>query len=181
MHEKSLFAILMRSPWWASGLLAVAVAAGMRFFLPLVFAIFAGAPFAVICAYVGWRQLRAPSAASTAAGLERLRAMPWEEFARSLEDAWRRQGYEVKATGAPQADFELVRDSRTTLVACKRWKATRTGIEPLRELEAAGRVREAHECVYVAVGEITDQARKLAAQKGIRLMEGAELVSLFKN
>jgi restriction system protein len=181
MHENSLFSILLRSPWWASGLLAVAVGAGLRFFLPLEFAVFAAVPFAAICLYVGWRQLRVPSAARTAAGLERLRAMPWEEFARALEEAWRRQGYAVKALGAPQADFELARDARTTLVACKRWKATRTGIEPLRELEEAGRARGAHECLYVAAGEITEQARELAARKRIRLMEGAELVSLLKN
>jgi len=106
--------------------------------------------------------------------------MPWEEFARALEEAWRREGYAVKAIGVPQADFELVRGARTTLVACKRWKATRTGIEPLRELEAAGRAREAHECVYVATGEVTEQARELAVQKGIRLVEGAELVLLLR-
>ena len=179
IHENSLFAILLRSPWWMSGALAVAIGAGMRMFLPIEFAVFAAAPFAAIAAYVAWRQLRTPSAARVAAGLERLGARPWDEFSRALEEAWRRQGYEVKATGAPHADFELAKGSRTTLVACKRWKATRTGTEPLRELEAAGRAREAHECVYVAAGEVTGQARELAAHKGIRLLEGAELALLL--
>jgi len=175
MHENSLFAMLLRSPWWISAALALAIGAGARVWLPLEFAVFAAAPFGVIAAYVGWRQLRTPSAARVAKGLERLRAMSWEEFSCALEAAWRREGYEVKAIGAPHADFELARGARTTLVACKRWKATRTGTEPLRELEAAGRKREAHECVYVAAGELTGQARELAAQKGIRLLEGAEL------
>ena len=179
MHENSLFAMLLRSPWWASGALALAIGAAMRMFLPLEFAVFAAAPFAVIAAYVGWKQLRAPSAARIAKGLERVRAMQWDEFSAALQEAWRRQGYEVKAAGEPHADFELAKGSRTTLVACKRWKATRTGTEPLRELEAAGKKREAHECVYVAAGEVTAQARELAAQKGIRLLEGAELALLL--
>jgi len=180
LHQNSLFAILLRSPWWMSGSLAVAIGVGLRFVLPVEFALFSAAPFAAIAAYAGWRQLRSPSEARIAKGLERLRAMPWEEFSRALEEAWRREGNEVRALGTPQADFELVRGGRTTLVACKRWKATRTGIEPLRELEAAGRAREAHECVYVAAGEITGQARELAAQKKIRLLEGPELALLLK-
>ena len=63
--------------------------------------------------------------------------------------------------------------------ACKRWKATRTGIEPLRELEEACRAREAHGCIYVAAGEVTEGARAFAAQKSIRLVQGAELAKLL--
>src|SRR5690349_3664330 len=103
MHENSLFAMLLRSPWWMSALLAVAVGVGLRFVLPLEFAVFSAAPFALIAAYVAWRQLRAPSAARVAKGLERLRALPWDEFARALEEAWKREGYAVKALAAPHA------------------------------------------------------------------------------
>jgi hypothetical protein len=42
----------------------------------------------------------------------------------------------------------------------------RTGIEPMREFHAAARAREANERVYVAAGEITDNARAFAAEKG---------------
>jgi len=42
--------------------------------------VFAALPFAVIAAYVGWQQLRAPSARRVAGALERLRAMSWEDF-----------------------------------------------------------------------------------------------------
>ncbi len=179
MHENSLFAMLLRSPWWASAALAIAIVVGVRFLVPVEFAVFAALPFAVIAGYVGWHQLRAPSAARVAARLEKLRAMPWEEFARAIKEAYRREGYTVKAHDGRQADFELVKGSRTTLVACKRWKATRTGIEPLRELEAARSARDAQECAYVAAGEITEQARALAAQKKIRLVEGGELAKLL--
>ena len=179
MHERSLFAVLLRSPWWASALIAGAIVAGARLLVPTLYAVFAALPFGVIAAYVGWKQLRAPSATRVAARLKELRGMGWDEFAAAMAAGFRREGYEVKAIQAPQADFELVRGSRTTLVACKRWKVARTGIEPLRELEAARGAREAQECVYVAAGEITEHARAFAAQNKIRLMEGAELARLL--
>jgi restriction system protein len=85
----------------------------------------------------------------------------------------------VKRIDGAQADFELAKESRTTLVACKRWKATRTGIEPLRELEAARGKREAHDCVYVATGEVTETAKAFSAEKNIRLVDGTELARML--
>jgi len=179
MHENSLFAVLLRSPWWVSALVALAFGGLVRLLVPDVYAAFAALPFIVIAAYSAWQQLRRPSAARIARLLEHLRSLGWEDFSRALEDAYRREGYTVKRLGAPHADFELVQGSRVTLVACKRWKATRTGIEPLRELHAARGAREAHECVYVAAGEITETARAFAAEQDIRLVQGPELAKLL--
>lgn len=175
INENSLFAILLRSQWWVSVLIAVALVGLLRFLMPTMYAVAAALPFIVIAAYVLWKQLRAPSGKRVAKALERLRAMPWNEFAGAVASAYGREGYEVQRLDGGQADFELARSGRKTLVACKRWKATRTGIEPLRELEAARRAREAEECVYVAAGDITEQARAFAAQRNIRLMDGREL------
>ena len=72
LNKNSLFAVLLRSPWWASALVAVALAAGLRLLIPTSYAVFAALPFAVIAAYVGWQQLRAPGAERLAATLERL-------------------------------------------------------------------------------------------------------------
>ena len=180
MHKNSLFAVLLRSPWWVAGLVAVGTFGVARIFLPTEFALFAALPFAVISAYVGWKQMRAPSSRSVAAALERLRGMSWDEFSAAIEAAYRRQGYTVKRLSAG-ADFELEQGSRSALLACKRWKATRTGVEPLRELQEARRVREASDCIYVATGEVTAQARSFAAERNIRVLEGAELAALMKS
>jgi restriction system protein len=179
LNQNSLFAVLLRSPWWASALAAVGLVAGLRFWLPELYALFAALPFIVIAALVGWRQLREPSARRIAGTIERLRAMSWEELAGAVEAAFRREGYTVKRLGDGRADFELVQGPRITLVACKRWKATRTGIEPLRELEAARSAQEAHACIYVAAGEVTEQARAFAVEKKMRLVHDAELVKLM--
>jgi len=64
-------------------------------------------------------------------------------------------------------------------VSGKRWKVARTGIEPLRDLYAAKEAREAHECLYIATGEITDNARQFAQDKQIRLVDGPELARLL--
>ena len=77
------------------------------------------------------------------------------------------------------ADLELSKSGRISLVACKRWKADRTGIEPLRELDATRKTRDAQDCIYVAAGGITDNARAFATLKNIRLLHDAELASLL--
>ena len=179
MHENSLFAILLRKAWWISALAAAAIFGLLRWFMPWEFALFAAAPFIAISAWVAWKQLRAPGAGRIAKTVERVRGLSWEEFAGAMETAYRREGFQVTRLEGGRADFELVQGARHTLVAGKRWKATRTGIEPLRELEAAREAHEAHECVYVSVGEITEQARAFALEKKIRVLEGADLVLLL--
>ena len=180
MHDNSLFAILLSKGWWVSGLVAVAVFGAARIFMPWDFSAFVAAPFAIISLWVAWKQLRAPGPARIARTVEKVRAMSWDEFAAALEAAYRREGYTVSRIDGGQADFELVRELRHTLVVAKRWKAGRTGIEPLRELDAAREKREAHEGVYVVTGEVSEQARKFAAEKRIRILEGAELATLMR-
>jgi restriction system protein len=181
MHENSLFAVLLRAPWWVSVLVTAAIFASARLLLPAkyeLFALFFALPTGVIAAVAGWRQLRAPSAASVAAALERLRALPWEAFAAALEEGFRREGYAVKRVQGA-ADFELEKGGRLELAAAKRWKASRTGIEPLRELRAAAAAREAAGCLYFCAGEVTATARAYAAENNIRLILGTDPVFLL--
>lgn len=188
MAENSLFAILLRAPWWVSVLAAIGVFVAAWALLPagyLALAAFAALPFAVIASVAGWKQLSTPSGARIAAALERLRAMPWEAFAAALEEGFRREGYAVTrmggamgGTAAGAADFALEKSGRLALAAARRWKASRTGVEPLRELCAAGEAREAGECLYLCAGDITATARAFAAQNRIRLLEGLELAKL---
>ena len=68
MAEKSLFAILLRSPWWISFVLAGAVGLLARALLPAQYAgigMMGGLPFVVIGCIALWRQAQAPSAASS--------------------------------------------------------------------------------------------------------------------
>jgi restriction system protein len=183
MHENSLFAILLRSPWWISLLAGAGVFALTRALLPAAyanFAFFAALPFLVIGTVAGWRQLRAPSAERVAANLEALRALSWEAFSGALETAYRNQGYTVSPASVPGADIELSKAVRVSLVSCKRWKVARAGIEPLRDLDAARRKAQASECIFVAAGDVTENAVAFAAEKGIQVLRGPELAALVK-
>jgi restriction system protein len=183
MNKNSLFAVLLRSPWWVSIAVAAAIFSLARMLLPEAYAlygIFASLPFIVIGGYAGWQQLRAPSAARIDATLESMRALSWDAFSAALEDAYRRDGYGVTRLNINGADLELSKSGRVSLVGCKRWKVARTGIEPLRDLEAARQAREAQECIYVAAGEITDNASAFASEKNIQLLHGAGLAKLLR-
>ena len=96
---------------------------------------------------------------------------------RALEEGFKREGYAVKRVSGA-ADFELAKAGRVSLVTARRWKAAATGVEPLKELAAAGEKREAAECVYVVAGEVTANARAYATEKALRLVEGAALTAL---
>lgn len=184
MAENSLFAILLRSPWWMSFGIAAGIAVVAQLLLPERYALagsLGGMPFIVIGAIAAWRQLRAPSAGRVASTLEAVGALTWRDFSNALEGAFRRDGYAVTRLPGGQADFELVKAGRTALVGCKRWKAASTGVEPLRELQQAREAREAQDGIYIAVGGFTDNARRFAAEHRIRVIHGTELAQLLRD
>jgi restriction system protein len=180
MAQNSLFAILLRSPWWVSFVAAAGIFAALRMLLPALYAAFFALPFAVIGCYAGWRALRAPSAASVSEALQALGAMTWEEFRAAVEEGYRREGYTVSRLAVEGADLQLVKAGRTALVACKRWRVARTGIEPLRQLHDLRRNREAQDCLYLCGGELTDQARAFAAENKMHIVAGPQLATLAR-
>jgi restriction system protein len=183
MKENSLFAILLRSPWWISFLIASVIGVIARAALPeqfSAFAAFAGGPFLVVGFIAAWQQLRRPSAARVAGTLDAAANMSWPGFADAVELGFRREGYAVARFSEGGADFEISKADRRVLVACKRWKAARQGIEPLRELHAAAEASGIRECIYLTAGEVTENARRFAAANHIDLVQGVRLAQLLR-
>jgi restriction system protein len=180
LAENSLFAILLRSPWWVSALVALGVFGAVRLFMEWGYALFATTPFIVIAAMAAGKQFWQPRGARLVRALEDIRDMSWETFAAALEKGFGREGYAVRRVEGA-ADLELERAERKTLVSARRWKAARTGAEPLRELLAARKRHDAAECAYVCAGELTEQAREVAKDNAVRLVEGVELVRLLRD
>ncbi len=178
MARKTLFSVLSRAPWWISVATAAALFATLRMFVPDIAAAAAALPFLVIACYAGWRQLRAPSATNITATLGKVRGMPWENFSAIICEAFRRDGYAVTEIFKEAVDLKLDKNGRITLVSCKRWKVAQTGVGPLRELFEAKEAQDAADCIYIAAGDFTANARAFAAEKSIRLLHDAPLAEL---
>lgn len=182
MSENSLFAYLLRSPWWISLALATALILLARYALPdkyVIYGLSCAIPFVVIAGMAAWKQRDVPSAARVESTLEAVSAMSWRDFSALIEQAYQRDGVTVtRRNGA--ADFTLVKGNRTMLLCAKRWKAASHGLEPLRELDAERRAQEANEAIYIAAGQVTDNAARFAAKNRITLMQGPELARLLR-
>ena len=178
MAEKSLFAILLRSPWWISlGIVAVIVLAA-RTSLPapyFVFGAMGALPFLVIGCIAAWRQVKAPSPARVAATLQALATISWRDFAAAVEAAYSRDGFAVTRLPGPAADFAVQKAGRTTLVSCKRWKAAAVGTEALRELANAQRAIDASASQVLTLGNASEAAVRYAAERGIQILGDAAL------
>ncbi|SIT31679.1 restriction endonuclease [Achromobacter sp. MFA1 R4] len=184
MSQNSIFAVLLRSPWWMAAGVAVLLSAGGFAALPLEYAamgVFAAVPFAVIAIMAAYKQLRAPSGARVQAVTQAVAAMSWAEFSRVVEAGFRRDGCEVERIQAPGADFALSKDGHVAIVGAKRWKAARHGVEPLRELQAVRERRGAREAIYIALGDVSDNARQYAKAQGVSLMTAPELTKLLRD
>lgn len=183
MADNSLFAILLRSPWWVSFLVAGAITAVVAALAPDRFKAFgavASLPLYGVGCVAAWRQWKAPSAAQLAEKAAALRAMNWREFSAALEQAWRAQGASVQTVTGLEADFCVEQNGRTVLISARRWKAASHGTEPVAQLVAAMRKRELSAGQYlVGQGSVSDSARALARSEGVALIEGDALASML--
>lgn len=178
MSDKSLFAVLLRSPWWISLLIAVLLGLVASALLPADFRVagaLSGFPFAVIAAVAAQRQWRLPSAARVQQVQLATSAMAWPAFAALLEQSFQRNGFSVAPAKGEAVDFSVQRQGRTMLVCARRWKSARIGIETLRALQAAREAAEAPQALCICLGELTDNARPYAAEHGITIWQAADL------
>jgi restriction system protein len=182
MAEKSLFAILLRSPWWISLAIAAGIALVARVALPTEIAgigMMGGFPFFVISVIAAWRQRNVPNASAVERATASVATMGWREFGTALDTAWRAGGWQVTRQETPGSDFLLQKGPVSMLVSARRWKAAKLGVEPLRELHAAMGRAEVSKGLWIGLGEVSPNARTFAKQNGIALMTPAELAALL--
>jgi restriction system protein len=183
MAPNSLFATLLRSPWWISLLIAVVMSLLAAALLPDAYRLvgaLSSFPFVVIAAIAAWRQWRLPGAARVAQTAQAVSAMAWPDFAKRLEQAFVNDGYVVRPGRQAAVDFELERQGRITLVSARRWKSARTGLEALRALHAAREASDAADALYIGLGELTDNARPFAAEHRVVIWQAAELAQALR-
>ena len=191
LAKNSLFAMLLRAPWWVSMLLVGLVVMASFALLPVAYVGYGamgGFPFLVISVVVAWRQWHAPNPDRVSETLARVATMPWRDFAAAVESAYEAQGYAVKRLNGSAADFELEKAGQVTLLSCKRWKAASLGLEVLRELAAANGAPAAQgepsqegpdHRVCISLGQVSDKARAFSQEQGITLMAAQALAVLL--
>jgi len=54
-------------------------------------------------------------------------------------------------------------------------------VEPLRELQAVREKRGAREAIYIALGDVSDNAWRYAKSQGVSLMTAPELTKLLRD
>lgn len=172
MRENSLFAVLLRSPWWYSLLIGAAII-GVAFAIlraqHVIYGIAVAIPFFCVAAIACYRQMGQLSAQEVAATVEWIRTARAGEFVGALTAAYAEAGYQATPYTGNAADLQLEREGRVTLVSCKRAKAANTGVKPLHALVAAGEQREASELVFIALGELSSKALTFANDNRIEI------------
>jgi restriction system protein len=172
MAENSLFAILMRNPWWISLLIVIIFCLLCLALLPknlVIFGMMGTFPFFITGVIAFKRQWGKPSPAKLQAELERLSALSWRDFSAELEAKFVKQGFEVSRLNSGVADFKLEKSGHITLVTAKRYKAATHGLEALQALVTQQEAQAADKAMYVCLSPVTAQAAKFAKEKGVVL------------
>ena len=172
MAENSLFAILMRNPWWISMLIVIAFCLLCLAILPKdlrIFGMMGTFPFFITGIVAFKRQWGKPKPAAVEAELTRLSALNWRDFSAELEAKLVKQGFEVTRLNSGAADFKLEKAGHTTLVSAKRYKAATPGLEALQALVTQQEAQGADKVMYVCLNPVTAQAAKFAKEKGVVL------------
>jgi restriction system protein len=183
MAKNSLFAVLVRSPWWVSAAIALVVVVSSLALLPdpiRAIGALSSLPFVVIGVMAARRQWHLPSAARVVVTREAVAAMSWQAFATLLEQSFRRDGYAVQLGDARGIDFVLQRQGRRTLVSARRWKSARTRLEALRALHGASHSADSPDLLYIGLGSLTDTARLFATEHGIAVWHALELAHALR-
>lgn len=109
--------------------------------------------------------------------------MSWREFEMLVGETFRLRGFQVVETGGAGAesgvDLVLRRDKETRLVQCKQWRATKVGVDVVRQLYGVIAARGAAGGYVVTSGRFTDQARRFAEGRNVALIEGDELAKML--
>ena len=178
MAKNSVFAVLLRSPWWVSLGIGTGLALVAAALVPDPYrtaGVLSALPFIVIAGIAAWRQSRLPSSARVLATQQAVNGMAWGDFAKLLEQAFQRDNYVVQRGTRDGVDFEIEREGRKMVVCARRWKSARTGLEALRALQAAREDIGVPDALYIGLGELTDTARPFAATHRIAIWRLDEL------
>ena len=183
LPRNSLFAILLRSPWWISFAIAGALSLAATALLPEAYRVvgaLSSLPFVIIGVMALRRQWSLPGEREIERTARLLSAMNWQQFAPLAQAALSKDGQVVREHRGPAADFILHDAQGCRLVMAKRWKSARLGVEALRELTEAFDAAGASAGVFIFLGEVTEPASRFATSNRIEIWGAAELAGRLR-
>lgn len=180
--EGSVFAVLSRSPWWYSALIGGAFVMTSLVVPSAQIAILVVAcalPFFGIAGFAAFKQLKRPSAKRIQKADQEARGLSATAIAQRVAKPYVDARFDAVDFKGAAAELELERGNRKLLLSSKRFKAANTGIEPLKQLVAAGEEIEATGYLYVTLGQVSANALAFANENNIELVQGSRLVEYF--
>ena len=148
------------------------LAMGGQYLLPLIFLAGAG-----LSAYR--RRQAAQLHGDAARRADGVAQMSWREFEVLVGEYFRRQGFAVvnnfEAGPDGGVDVLLKKGADRYLVQCKHWRALRVGVQPVRELHGVMAAQRVAGAYVVTSGAFTDEARKFADGRELKLIDGQAL------
>lgn len=200
-NPESHLELLLKLPWWISGVLGLASFIALRWIIPArldhnqalhpfavalpKLAFLPLALFALIAVGSFYFARKRHRLVDEQSSLETLRETGWKNFEFLVAEAFRRQGYQVEFSLGGGADggvdLTLYRDNRTSLVQCKQWKVFSVGAPVIREMFGLITAEQADEAIIVTSGKFTRDAQEFAAGKPIRLINGQQLLALVQS
>ncbi len=173
MRKNSLFGRLLRSPWWVSVLIGLAISAIVPAILVAKYAhfgVFIAMPFFVIGIIRAFRQRGEPRRRDVEMVEQTVGAMSPREFSGVLSAALSQDGYAVTPSKAKGVDLELDDDGKISLLSCRRFKVANSGLGPLRALVAAGDKHESVQLIYITVLDVSPDVQAYADEHKIQIV-----------
>jgi|tagenome__1003787_1003787.scaffolds.fasta_scaffold20429259_1 restriction system protein len=113
-----------------------------------------------------------------------IHAMDREEFGQLVREGFRLQGFDIReegrGTAAAGMDLVLSRGKDTFLVQCEHWRASKVGVEVVRDMHGAMATHGAAGGFVVTSGQFTEAARDFAEGRSVRLVDGGRLRGLLQ-
>ena len=101
-----------------------------------------------------------------------------------MAEVYRQGGYQVDEVGGGGADggvdLRLHCGGQISIVQCKRWKAYKVGVKPIRELYGVLAAEKADRAIFITSGVYTDEALRFAQGKPVELVDGAQLAEMLR-
>jgi restriction system protein len=114
---------------------------------------------------------------------KRLGEMDWFQFEKLIEMVYAAQKCPVTRRGGAKADggIDLIVEKNGAKVAvqCKHWKSWKVGVRNIRELKGAMTIENMQKGVLVTIVGYTEEARTLAEEQGIALLDQGKLLDLI--